>query len=74
MKKLTFALFFGNRGFFPGEVISESREKLSSAVSRLGYGYLMMEESLTRYGAVETIEEGRLFAEFLLICGACHSK
>ena len=65
MKKLTFALFFGNRGFFPGEVISESREKLSSAVSRLGYGYLMMEESLTRYGAVETIEEGRLFAEFL---------
>ena len=30
-----------------------------------GYGYLMMEESATRYGAVETIREGKAYAEFL---------
>lgn len=65
MKKITFALFFGNRGFFPGEVIAESRARLSAACEKNGYGYLIMDESLTRYGAVETINEGKLFSEFL---------
>lgn len=65
MKKLTFALFFGNRGFFPGEVIAESRKILSESCGKNGYGYLIMDESLTRYGAVETIEEGKLYSKFL---------
>lgn len=65
MKNTTFALFFGNRGFFPGEVIAEARKKLSSACEKNGYGYIIMDEALTRYGAVETISEGKLFAKFL---------
>ena len=65
MKKTTFALYFGNRGFFPGELIASAREDMISACKRGGYGYLIMEESLTHYGAVETIKEGALFAEFL---------
>lgn len=65
MKKTTFALFFGNRGFFPGELISDAREAMIRACERGGYGYIIMDESLTRYGAVETIEEGRLYANFL---------
>ena len=65
MKKITFALFFGNRGFFPGEVIAEARNKLALACEKNGYGYIMMDEALTRYGAVETISEGKLFAKFL---------
>ena len=31
-KKITFALFFGNRGFFPGELIDGAREELKKAV------------------------------------------
>ena len=27
MKKTTFALYFGNRGFFPGELVAAAREK-----------------------------------------------
>ena len=65
MKKQTFALFFGNRGFFPGEVIAEARSKLVDACVKNGYGYLIMDEHLTRYGAVETIAEGKLYADFL---------
>lgn len=65
MKKTTFALYFGNRGFFPGELISAARESIVNACERNGYGYIIMDEALTRYGAVETIEEGRLYAEFL---------
>lgn len=65
MTNTTFALYFGNRGFFPGELIAAARESMVAACERNGYGYLIMDEAATRYGAVETIEEGRLFAEFL---------
>ena len=64
-QKITFALFFGNRGFFPGEVIASARREVTDAVTAAGYGYIVMEESLTRYGAVETIAEGKKYAEFL---------
>jgi radical SAM protein with 4Fe4S-binding SPASM domain len=65
MKKTTFALFFGNRGFFPGELIADARRDLVAACEAAGYETLVMDEELTRYGAVETIGEGRLFANFL---------
>lgn len=63
--KVTFAIYLGNRGFFPGEVIDDARKELCSVIEGAGYGYLSMDENRTRYGAVETIEEGKLFAEFL---------
>lgn len=64
-KKITFALFFANRGFFPGEVIAKAREEITEVLSKNGYGYICMNESETRYGAVETAQEGRKYAEFL---------
>lgn len=63
--KVTFALFFGNRGFFPGEVIAKAREEMQKAVTQNGFDYICMDESLTRYGAVETRQEGKLYAKFL---------
>lgn len=65
MKKQTFALFFGNRGFMPAELIKGAREDMVKAVSDAGYGYLIMDEDATRYGAVETRDEGRLYAKWL---------
>ncbi len=65
MKKQTFALFFGNRGFFPGELIAGARTEVRKAVKSLGYETIIMNDSLTRYGAVETVEEGRKYARFL---------
>lgn len=65
MKKTTFALYFGNRGFFPGEVVAQARTALVEACEKNGFGYIIMDEELTRYGAVETPVEGKLYADFL---------
>lgn len=65
MEKIRLALYFGNRGFFPGELIADARRELAEAVSRNGLEYLMMDPALTRYGGVETLAEGKRFAEFL---------
>ncbi|MEI6875758.1 MAG: hypothetical protein WCL50_11600 [Spirochaetota bacterium] len=63
--KLTFGVFFGNRGFFPASHQSTAREEMAKVLDRAGYGYLMLEASKTRYGAVETPAEGRRFASFI---------
>lgn len=63
--KSTFALYFGNRGFFPESLIAEARKELADRLKKLGYDYLIMDSSLTRFGAVESPEEGRKYARFL---------
>ena len=65
MKKMTFALCFCNRGFMPGELIYEARAEMVEAVVTAGYDYLIMDQEATRYGGVETREEGRKYAEWL---------
>ena len=64
-RKLTFALFFANRGFFPGELIASAREEMQSAVRAAGFDCIAMAAEATRFGAVETMEEGRKYAAFL---------
>lgn len=65
MKKQTFALFFGNRGFMPAELIEGAREDMVKAVTDAGYDYIIMDKDATRYGAVETRDEGIAYAEWL---------
>jgi len=62
---LTFALFFGNRGFFPETLIAGARQEMKAQVEALGHHALLLEESATRFGAVETPDEGRVYARFL---------
>ena len=64
-KKMTFALAFANRGFMPGELIYGAREDMTKAVEAAGYGWIAMEADKTRYGGIETREEGRLYAAWL---------
>ena len=64
-EKITFALFFANRGFFPGELIADAREELKKVLEEKNYGYICMDESITRYGAIETIDEGLMYADFI---------
>ena len=65
MKKQTFALFFGNRGFMPAELIESARDEMAKAVTDAGYDYIMMDKNATRYGAVETRDEGLKYAAWL---------
>jgi len=62
---MTYAIFYGNRGFFPSSLISSARQEVPRAVRALGAEVLEMPADATRYGAVETPEEGRRYAEFL---------
>lgn len=64
-KKTTFALFFGNRGFFPGHLIMSAREEMDKAIKKLGYDTIMLDAKLTRHGGVETPAEGETYANFL---------
>ncbi|HOE64913.1 MAG TPA: hypothetical protein PLO62_00165 [Candidatus Hydrogenedentes bacterium] len=64
-RKVSFALFFGNRGFFPASLMKEAREELPRVLAKWGYDHLIMPEDATRYGAVETTDEGRVYARFL---------
>ena len=61
----TFALFFGNRGFFPASHQETAREELPKRLKALGHDTLMLGKDKTRYGAVETPEEGKVFRRFL---------
>jgi len=65
MSKLTFALYFGNRGFFPESLIAGAREEMIQAVSDAGYEYLIPDADMTKFGAVESREDGRKYAAWL---------
>jgi len=60
-----FALFFGNRGFFPPSLQASAREELPQILNASGHATIMMEADATRYGAVETPAEGELYRKFL---------
>ncbi len=63
--KSTFALFFGNRGFFPASLIADARDELPRVLEEMGHKTLTLDETATRYGAVETTREGEVYANFL---------
>ncbi len=62
---MKFALYFGNRGFMPAELIAGARTDMIRAVKEAGHQALVMDEGTTRYGAVETRDEGRLYHDWL---------
>lgn len=64
-KKSTFALFFGNRGFFPASLQAQARKEMPEILKKLGHKTLAMEADATNHGAVETMQEGQIYANFL---------
>ncbi|MFA6103500.1 MAG: hypothetical protein WCV67_08885 [Victivallaceae bacterium] len=62
---MNLALCIANRGFFPGELIALTRNELLKVIGAAGYGVIMPPVEKSKYGAVETIEEGMAYADFL---------
>jgi L-fucose isomerase-like protein len=60
-----FALFIGNRGFFPASLLETARHELTEVLTRLGHEVLTLDPSATRHGAVENPREGERYARFL---------
>jgi len=65
IKKSKFALFFGNRGFFPASLQTSARRQMKAVLTKQGHDVLMLDSRATRNGAVETVKEGRIYADFL---------
>lgn len=59
------ALLVANRGFFPSSVIDSAREEMKLAAKKQNIELLIMDSGLTKYGAVETREDGEMYAKFL---------
>lgn len=58
----TFAIFLGNRGFFPSSCIAAARTEMLAALAAAGHRGLCPPEDGMRHGAVETAAEGRAWA------------
>ena len=63
--KSSFALFFGNRGFFPASLLAGARKEMAEVLENLGHEVLLLDAGATRHGAVETPQEGQVYANFL---------
>jgi L-fucose isomerase-like protein len=63
--KSRFALYFGNRGFFPASLIAGARQELAEVLKSMGHEVLILDADATRSGAVETAREGEVYANFL---------
>ncbi|MBU4286405.1 MAG: hypothetical protein KKD76_05800, partial [Verrucomicrobia bacterium] len=64
-QKTTYALYFGNRGFFPAALIDSARRDLPRVLKSMGHDSILLDKNATRNGAVETSREGEIYAEFL---------
>jgi L-fucose isomerase-like protein len=63
--KTPLAVMFGNRGFFPADLIARARDEVLSTLQSLGHKTLTLPADATHAGGIETPAEGEKFANFL---------
>jgi L-fucose isomerase-like protein len=63
MKDVTFGVIVGTRGFFNPRLASEGRKELMSVLDKMGYKYVIVGESDTKYGVIETVEDAKKCAQ-----------
>lgn len=62
MKKITFGLIVGTRGFFSSSLAVNGKKELTQLMDRLGYDTVILPDDATPTGAVETIQDARKVA------------
>jgi len=67
MKKTTFGVIVGNRGFFPDILAKQGRKNILEVLKKNGFGAVTLSMQQTKYGAVESFEDAKrcasLFAQ-----------
>ena len=67
MKKTTFGIIVGNRGFFPDALAKQGRKNILDVLKKNGFNSVALSMQQTKYGAVETFEDAKkcaaLFSE-----------
>jgi len=64
MKKITLGVLVGNRGFFPDHLCEAGRRQILAALEKAGLNVVIVPESATKFGAVETLAEARICADY----------
>ncbi len=59
MKKTTFAVLVGNRGFFPDVLAKQGRKDILDVLKKAGYNTVALSMQDTKYGAVETYADAK---------------
>ncbi|TKJ35455.1 MAG: fucose isomerase [Planctomycetes bacterium B3_Pla] len=59
MKKTTFGVIVGNRGFFPDVLAKQGRKNMLEVLKKNGFGSVALSMKETKYGAVETFDDAK---------------
>jgi len=62
MKKTTFGVIVGNRGFFPDALAKEGRKDILEVLKKNGFNSVALSMQQTKYGAVETFADAKMCA------------
>ena len=62
-KNLAFGVIVGNRDVFPDHLAKEGRIEIMSVLKELGYGYVILNESDTKDGVVESYSDAKKCAK-----------
>ena len=63
LRPITLGVIVGNRNFFPDHLALAGREKMLSVLAEEGINAVIVGETETGYGAIETLAEAKLCAE-----------
>lgn len=63
MKKITFGLIITSRSFFPDHLVTDARRDILAKVDDMGYNAVILSESDTSLGAVESLKDAGKCAE-----------
>ncbi|WP_020533303.1 L-fucose/L-arabinose isomerase family protein [Flexithrix dorotheae] len=61
--QITLGVIIGNRDFFPDILVTEARKDLVELAKKIGINLIMVNESETKLGGVETFQEARTCAD-----------
>ncbi|MHC4315576.1 MAG: fucose isomerase, partial [Planctomycetota bacterium] len=59
MKKNTFGVIVGNRGFFPDILAKQGRKSILEVLKKNGFNSVALPMQETKYGAVETFADAK---------------
>lgn len=62
---MKFALFFGNRGFFPETLVAGARKDMEEAVKKAGFESMSLDANATKFGAISCEADGLVYAKWL---------
>ncbi|WP_165314093.1 L-fucose/L-arabinose isomerase family protein [Vibrio ziniensis] len=65
LEQTTLAVLFGNRNFFPSYLLDDARKDIQAVCEEMGIKAIMLSDTQTPYGGVETYQHAKIAAELL---------